>query len=206
MYPNPQAVLPLPGRPSLEQYKKRAKELVKASSSGDSGSLRNWIETWIKDLARLAQPNDLAFSSGSLAGQLEAFTRSRIEHAKLSLANGQFVVARAHGFESWPKFTKHITALAQANSSTSAFEMAADAIVSGNLNTLRKLLHENPELVRLRSTREHEAALLIYVAANGVENYRQRTPSNIVAITKLLLEAGAAVNASANIHGGTSTN
>jgi hypothetical protein len=30
MYPNPAAVIPLPPRPSLEQYKKRAKTLVNA--------------------------------------------------------------------------------------------------------------------------------------------------------------------------------
>ena len=29
MYPNPQDVLPLPPRPSVEQYKKLAKDLVK---------------------------------------------------------------------------------------------------------------------------------------------------------------------------------
>ena len=29
MYPNPQDALPLPPRPSVEQYRKRAKDLVK---------------------------------------------------------------------------------------------------------------------------------------------------------------------------------
>ena len=35
MYPNPANVLPFPPHPSLEQYKKRAKELVKACKSGE---------------------------------------------------------------------------------------------------------------------------------------------------------------------------
>jgi len=39
------------------------------------------------------------------------------------------------------------------------------------------------------------------VAANGVENYRQKTPANIVEITKLLLDAGAEVDAEADMYG-----
>ncbi|HEX3821613.1 MAG TPA: ankyrin repeat domain-containing protein [Candidatus Sulfotelmatobacter sp.] len=207
MYPNPQDVLPLPPRPSLEQYKKRAKELVKAANSVGPAALRDWIENWMKTLARLAEPKIAIrfIHEGSLAGQFEEFTRSRARGAKLSLAQAHFILARAHGFESWPRLAKHLAALARANSPTSAFELAADAIVSGDLPVLRRLLRENPGLVRLRSTREHQATLLIYVSANGLENYRQRTPRNIVAIAQLLLEAGADVNATANVYGGHST-
>ena len=50
-------------------------------------------------------------------------------------------------------------------------------------------------------TREHGATLLHYVAANGIENYRQKTPPNIVELTKLLLDSGAAVNAIADLYG-----
>ena len=53
MYPNPQDVLPLPPRPSLEQYRKRAKDLARAHQSGDSGALRAWATQWIEALARL---------------------------------------------------------------------------------------------------------------------------------------------------------
>ena len=60
---------------------------------------------------------------------------------------------------------------------------------------LKKLLREDPELIRARSTREHRATLLHYVSANGVESYRQKTPKNIVRITKLLLDAGAEAKA-----------
>lgn len=86
-----------------------------------------------------------------------------------------------------------------------SFEAAADAIMSGDETALRKLLSENPELVRARSTREHRSTLLHYVSANGVENFRQKTPKNIVAIAKLLLNAGADVNAESNAYGGRST-
>jgi hypothetical protein len=57
----------------------------------------------------------------------------------------------------------------------------------------------------MRSQRTHHALLLHYVAANGVEDFRQKTPSNIVEIAKLLLDAGPEVNAESNAYGGGST-
>jgi hypothetical protein len=42
MYPNPQDALPLPSRPSVEQYKKLAKELVKSCKSADPTAVRAW--------------------------------------------------------------------------------------------------------------------------------------------------------------------
>lgn len=63
------------------------------------------------------------------------------------------------------------------------FEHAVDAIVSGDIGTLSRLLREDPALVRARSTRvnyfdppHHRATLLHYLAANGVQNYRQKSP------------------------------
>jgi hypothetical protein len=85
--------------------------------------------------------------------------------------------------------------LARANSPVSTFEAAADGIVNGDIAMLRKLLAENPGLARERSTREHRSTLLHYVSANGVEDFRQKTPPNIVEITNLLLDAGADPNA-----------
>src|SRR6202041_1140428 len=81
-------------------------------------------------------------------------------------------------------------------------EAAADAIVSGAIATLKGLLREDPQLIRARPTRDHDATLLHYVAANGVENYRQKTPNNIVEITETLLDSGAEVDATADVYGG----
>jgi ankyrin repeat protein len=50
--------------------------------------------------------------------------------------------------------------------------------------------------------RTHRATLLHYVSANGVENYRQKTPKNAVEVAKILLDAGAEVDAEANMYGG----
>jgi ankyrin repeat protein len=43
------------------------------------------------------------------------------------------------------------------------------------------------------------------VSANGVEGYRQKTPKNVVEITKFLLDAGAEVDAEADVYGGGAT-
>ena len=119
--------------------------------------------------------------------QLEKFARYKLAENG-TLAAAQFVMARAQGFESWLKFGKHIEAEARANSPVSDFEHAADAIVAGGIATLEKLLRDHPDLIRATSTRRHQATLLHYVAANGVEGYRQKTPKNLVQIAELLLE------------------
>lgn len=84
-----------------------------------------------------------------------------------------------------------------------AFEAAATAVVDGDEATLRQLLRDEPELIRARSTYSHRATLLNYVGANGVE--RQETPANAVRIATILLDAGAEVDAVADLYGGTTT-
>jgi hypothetical protein len=46
---------------------------------------------------------------------------------------------------------------------------------------------------------------LLYVGANGVEDYRQRSPKNAVEIAEVLLKAGADVNAMGEMYGGSTT-
>ncbi len=87
----------------------------------------------------------------------------------------------------------------------SRFEQAADAIVTGDAGALKSLLREDAELVHARSERAHRSTLLHYVGANGIENERQKSARNAVAIAKILLDAGAAVNAVAQMYGGSTT-
>jgi ankyrin repeat protein len=88
----------LPARPSLEQYKKQAKDLVKAfkdfraRQSGDLEAIQR-IKKYHPRLGRLPE--------------------AEIRNAKFALADAQLVLAREHGFESWPKFATHIEALAR---------------------------------------------------------------------------------------------
>jgi hypothetical protein len=85
------------------------------------------------------------------------------------------------------------------------FESAADAVVDGRLAELQALLRDQPALVSARSPREHRATLLHYVAANGVETHRQKSPSNAVAIAHALLDACAEVDALADTYAGGTT-
>jgi len=85
------------------------------------------------------------------------------------------------------------------------FEVAADALVAGDFETLAQSIRESPELVRARSSRPHRATLLHYVAANGVEDERQKSPQNAVEMARLLLNAGAEVDALAKMYGGEQT-
>src|SRR5205807_2098987 len=93
-------------------------------------------------------------------------------------------------------------AASQPGSDVHRFEAAVEAVINGDEASLRRMLAEHPDLAQARSSRtccfdppEHRATLLHYVAANGVENYRQKTPPNAVEITRLLLDAGADPNA-----------
>src|SRR6185369_8063556 len=203
--------LPLPPRPSLEQYKKLARDLQDACQSADAGAIRQWASRWVETLARLHGPANWTTVRGrnAAAEQIERRwnqLKENTEHvAQCTLTGAQFFIAREHGFASWPTFARHVEELARANPPVSAFEAAADAIADGDAAALRQLLADHPGLVRERSTREHHSTLLHYVSANGIEDYRQKTPPNIVEITKLLLDAGAEVDAQSDAYGGGCT-
>jgi hypothetical protein len=180
--------IPIPPRPNLEHYKKQAKDLLKACQASDPAAIRAWTNQWSK----------LWPDTGPIERRLRETDIKR-------LADAQFFLARAHNFESWPKFAKHIQSLQRAGSPDAAFETAADAIASGDMGTLRRMLDENPELIRRRSSRTERSTLLHYVSANGIEDFRQKTPANIVEIATLLLDAGADVNAESDAYAGHST-
>jgi hypothetical protein len=118
------------------------------------------------------------------------------------LDDAQAVIAREHGFVDWRAFLQHIAGLMDADSPISCFERAADAVVQGDTATLGNLLQADPELVRARSSRGHRASLLHYIAANGVENFRQQTPPNALEIAEMVLAAGAEPDALADTYDG----
>jgi ankyrin repeat protein len=192
--------LPLPPRPDLAQYRKRAKELVKAAGSPDENAVRVWGEDWVQTLARLRAETPSPFVRHSYERAVEEIERRAAE--RVSLADAQRLIARAHGFATWHEFAEHVELASRADGARDPFEAAADAVVTGDVARLASLLRGNPGLVRARSARRHRATLLHYVAANGVEDFRQLTPPDAVAIATSLLEAGAEVDALAETYGG----
>jgi len=125
---------------------------------------------------------------------------SEVHGADLDLDDARLAVAHGHGFDGWADLEAFTEALGE-DGAVRRFERAVEAVVAGDLGTLRSLLEAEPDLARARSTRRHHATLLHYVAANGVEGARQRTPANAVAVARLLIEAGAEADALADMYG-----
>jgi hypothetical protein len=125
--------------------------------------------------------------------------------------DARLALARAYEYLDWPNLRAHVEAMQQPGP-VRRFEQAVEAVIGGDVGTLRALLAEDPDLVRARSTRAccfdppvHRATLLHYLAANGVEGYHQKSPPNAVEVAKLLLDAGADPNALQDSYGGQNT-
>src|SRR5262249_35044968 len=121
-----------------------------------------------------------------------------VARTPIDISDAQLALARLYNFRDWAALEAYVEAVTVKDSPVFLFESAVEAVVSGNEPALQELLRRHPELVRARSIREtdfdpprHNATLLHYVAANGVEGYRQKTPKNAVMIAKMLLSAGS---------------
>jgi ankyrin repeat protein len=210
--------IPLPARPRLDFYKKLAKELLHAASDTSAGTstedaVRAWAVRWLEASGcfREAMQSGATDAEGTRVADRAEWVEGRWHEwrkkkgAAPSLADAQFFLAREHGFLSWPKFAEQVRALENAQSPVTNFENAVEATVAGDESSLAALLGNDPSLTKARSLREHHSTLLHYCSANGVEDFRQRTPENIVAIARMLLDAGADVNAESEAYGGSST-
>lgn len=148
----------LPVRPDLDQYRKQAKELARACHSGDG----------------------------------DALTRLRAHHpqpptGRVALSDAQLVLAREHGYESWPKFAAQVEQMriaapvAHRDDPVDAFLRAAlvpvnQTHVSGTLDEANAILARYP----------HVAGANVYTAAvlgddAGVRAYLARDAANAAA-------------------------
>ena len=168
----------LPFDATLEQYERQAAALFAALQADNDAAV--WKFKW---------------EHPSFRGKLPADVRA----ATLTIDDARLVVARTYGFEGWEELKAFAAAVSQAGPER-MFEEGVEAVVAGEVGKLRMMLGEHPELVRARSMRRHHATLLHYVAANGVEGSRQRTPANAVEVARVLLDAGAEVDALADMY------
>lgn len=123
-----------------------------------------------------------------------------IEHLQtlsLTLADCKMTIANEYGFHDWSILEKECN-----HSYAILFEQAVNAILSGDLQTLKTLLQQHPNLIHQRSQYGHEATLLHYTASNGVELWRQKVPLNLVEITQYLLDSGADRDLRMKVYGG----
>src|SRR5258708_39090739 len=126
---------------------------VRAAHWADA--VADFVERQMTSPARAAGPDSAKAAAGIAA---RASGKSEQRAGKLcNLAGAQFVIARSHGFRNWSGLIHHIRSLASSGSPEGDFETAADAIVAGDLATLRRLLRRNPELGRGRPGRAPNA-------------------------------------------------
>ena len=163
---------------NLTQLRLQARELLRAHRDGESDALE-----------RIEQHHP----------RLSGSTAEKIVGHPLVLADAQLVIARENGFPSWTKLKQHTEATRK---ELTPFDQAVQSIIHRNAVTLRHLLSQEPELIRVRSASSHRSALLHYVAANGVESELQESPPNAVEVAQILLDAGAEVDATAEFYGG----
>lgn len=123
-----------------------------------------------------------------------------IMSSDFTLEDARQTIAREYGFADWSDVEARGTSPPDQD-----FEIAVDTLLNGDVEKLRGLLADDMSLIHRRSSFGHRSTLLHYVGSNGVETYRQRVPMNLAEITRLLVESGADVNATANMYGGGST-
>ncbi len=189
----------VPFRSPLAVYEQQAERLLAGHRSGDPEAL---------DIFHRKHPR---FLDDKIKWLPKPIQDSYIQAADLTLDDARLAIARWYDFRDWPALAPYVEAVSQ-DGPVFAFEAAVEAVINGDLAELETSLRRDPSLIRARSSRVccfdppvHRATLLHYVAANGVEAHRQRTPANAVAICRALLAAGAEPDALADMYGAQCT-
>jgi ankyrin repeat protein len=138
----------------------------------------------------------------------------------LSLAEARRELAQRHGLTSWAELTRRVHELASGERPPTAFMLAYRALEDADVERLRALLDEHPELVRQRGTNGNDlfgmagdlelARLLLERGAEvdrgndyGWTKLHQAGYGNDRELAELLLAAGARTDLSARGDGGT---
>jgi len=189
--------LPLPFFAPLTAYNQQAVSLLDKWRAGDRAAL-----DFFHDHHPRFRREDVAWLPQSLSEE-------QMRSEGFTIDDGQLAVAQAYAFLDWPSLEIWVRAIEGRDPAVYPYEAAVEAVVHGEISTLKRLLRENPGLVNARSVRRasfdppvHRCTLLHYIAANGVEGQRQMTPHNAVEIATILLDAGADPNALADLYGG----
>jgi hypothetical protein len=141
--PHPVPTRRLPAQPSIEQLRKQAKELLEQYRASRPDTVRE-------------------------VNQFE----SEPDPAAFALGDAQRVLARAYGYESWPKLKAFVDG---AN-----VQRLAEAVKAGDLDQVRALLNARPGLVGMDMAGNNEHRALHYAVL------RRDVP-----MVRLLMETGA---------------
>lgn len=176
----------LPSRPNLVQLKIQANELRRRHREGKRSA---------------------AARVGAQLPQMKGKTLQEVLATRLTVADAQLVIAREYGFRNWARLKHHVETSARVAKFKPhpRFEEAVAAMDRGDLEGLRSLLVVEPELVRARTNLEPPyhyftgATLLHHVAGHPdrgrLSGKLGPLPRNSVEIARLLLDAGAKVDA-----------
>lgn len=133
----------LPPQPSLEQLRKQAKELLERYRAGDLAAVAE-----VHQFERTPSP------------------------AAFALSDAQRVLARAYGYDSWPKLKAFVDGANIAR--------LVEAVKAGDVAQVRTLLHARPELVGMDVAGNNEHRALHYAVLR-----------RDVAMVRLLMQSGA---------------
>ena len=190
---------PLAFNAPLEQYIAQADALFAGWNSSNAGAVR---------VFRNRHPK---FLDDKIPWLERHMTDAEVRATPIDRDDARLALARWYEFQDWQRLAEYVASVQQPGP-TARFERAVEAVIDGDIATLQQLLAEDPGMVRARSTRVnhfdppmHRSTLLHYVAANGVEGYRQRSPKNAAQVAKVLLDAGADPNALSWAYGGQCT-
>ncbi len=177
---------------NLEQLRKRAKELARAARAGDSAAVARLGELPPRlASAQLVLAREHGYSSWpALVHEVsEQPFRTDLDYYEgraygiatmngISLAEARRDLAQRHGLSSWAELRRRVQALASGEEPPTSFMLAYRAVEDDDLERLRALLDEHPELVRQRGTNGND----LFGMAGGRD------------LVRLLLERGADVN------------
>ena len=189
----------LPFDSPLSDYTRQADTLLEGWRARDEGAIRVFKSKHPK------------FLDTKVPWLERPMSREEVFATPIDADDAKLAVARWYDFADWSKLDEYVDAVRKPGP-VQRFERAVEAVIDGDVTVLRSLLEEDPDLIRRRSTRVthfdppvHGAMLLHYLAANGVEGYRQRSPKNAAEVANLLFDAGAEPDALASLYGGQCT-
>jgi hypothetical protein len=173
--------IPLPSAANLEHLKHQARDLMRAHAERNPGAVHRIREFHPK---------------------FRRSTDAAIGDATFALSDAQLAIAREYGFPSWAKLKAYVEGETREDLSLPAheriadpaFRQAVDLLDAGDVDGLRAHLEKHPGLVTGHVALDGgnyftRPTLLEFTAENPTRH--GRLPKNIVAVAKVILDAGA---------------